>query len=155
MIFTDLPALIASGSFVTPEVVLSGPDVRVETRDAEKETELWEVGSPPFNRGNITRPSAGFHSPVQACRCSGQEPSSVCVQLGLAKLRGQMAAVPNWWGQHLCASCSRCTFTVCRQPVFTPCGHLGMSSAGTDLGTCEEKGRGGGYAPTLQALSFK
>lgn len=85
--------------FITPEIVLSGPDVCVETRDAEKETELWEVGSPPFNRGIITRPSAGFHSPVQACPCSGQEPSSVRVQLGLAKLRGQTAAVPTWWGQ--------------------------------------------------------
>ena len=91
---------LASGSFVTPEVVLSGPDVRVETRDAEKETELWEVGSPPFNRGNITRPSAGFHSPAQACRCSKQEPSSVHVQLGLAELQGQTAAVPNLWGRH-------------------------------------------------------
>ena len=32
---------LASGSSVTPEVALSGPDVRVETRDAEKETEFF------------------------------------------------------------------------------------------------------------------
>lgn len=63
---------LASGSSVTPEVALSGPDVRVETRDAEKETEFWEVGSPPFNRGNITRPSAVSGAPSKGAGAPGR-----------------------------------------------------------------------------------
>ena len=83
----------------------------METRDAEKEAAFWEVGSPPFNQTNITRLSAGSHSPVQASWCSGQEPSAVRIPLGLVKLRGQTASVSEWWGQqyvlpaHAHASC--------------------------------------------------